>query len=362
VNSAYIYPDGSILFAGSSAVGGGLFEVNANGLGNTDFNGGSSEYTTADTYAFQSIAITNDGHILALGSESTLVESAVNGSVVMRFLGDAAVAPGSVLQANGTVLITGSGEADTITVNKSSDGKYLLASVNGTVVQYPIGSVKGIVVEALGGDDSVSVSSAITINNTLYGGEGNDTLSGGSGNDLIYGNDGNDVLFGNGGNDVLYGGNGNDSLNGGAGNDTLYGEAGNDTLSGGSGNSYFYGGTGNDTADFSQTTANISLHIGFGKNGASGQSDYLATDIETLIAGSGNDVLNADLLPAELIAGSGNDTLISGHGGDTLIGGSGNDLFEAMNNRADTIQGGSGVNTAIADPFDTVTNVQHLTT
>jgi Ca2+-binding RTX toxin-like protein len=96
--------------------------------------------------------------------------------------------------------------------------------------------------------------------------------------------------------------------------------------------------------------------------GASGENIYLNGDIETLIAGSGNDLLSAYNYPAELVAGSRNDTLISGHGYATLIGGSGNDLFRTQNNLPDTIIGGGGVNTAITDPFDTVSKVQHRTT
>lgn len=65
-----------------------------------------------------------------------------------------------------------------------------------------------------------------SLNNNLYGYEGNDTL---------YGNDGNDTISGGGGNDYLYGMSDNDSLVGGIDNDTLVGGGGSDTLTGGIG-------------------------------------------------------------------------------------------------------------------------------
>jgi uncharacterized delta-60 repeat protein len=362
-STAYIYPDGSVLFGGAdSYLGAVLFKVDPQGHPDKSFNGGSSEYATTDTSIFASIAVTSDGRILVLGAQTNFAFQANDGSAIFRFLGSAAPAPGSMLLSSGTLLVSGSGQDDIITVSKSGDGKYILANVNGVVNQFSTTSVKGIEVQALGGDDSVSITSAITINSTIFGGDGSDTLSGGGGNDVIYGNNGNDVLYGNAGNDTLYGGKGDDSLNGGAGNDVMYGQAGNDTLNGELGDDSFYGGSGNNTADFSDRTDNLQLHIGFGRLGAKGENDYIANDIETLIGGSGNDTLNAGTGYDELIAGSGNDTLISGHGGATLIGGSGNDLFESKNNKFDTITGGSGDNTAITDAFDIVTNVQHRTT
>ena len=71
------------------------------------------------------------------------------------------------------------------------------------------------------------------------GTDGDDILDGSNTvDDIIYGEDGNDFLYGHGGNDALYGG---------AGNDKLYGGDGNDILDGGLGYDYLEGGLGNDT-------------------------------------------------------------------------------------------------------------------
>ena len=48
---------------------------------------------------------------------------------------------------------------------------------------------------------------------------------------------------------------------------------------------------------------------------------------ETLLAGSGNDLLVAGPGANSLVGGSGNDTLVSNGGDDTLVGGTGNDVF-----------------------------------
>ena len=95
------------------------------------------------------------------------------------------------------------------------------------------------------------------------GGSGDDFIdrSGTSVDQRIYGFDGNDTLIGGSANDILRGGNGNDNLNGGVGNDQLYGGAGNDSIIGGSGSDTLFlnllnnadarGGNGLDTwSDF----------------------------------------------------------------------------------------------------------------
>lgn len=78
--------------------------------------------------------------------------------------------------------------------------------------------------------------------------------------------------------------------------------SGNDILSGGNGNDTLSGGSGNDS--LSGDNGNDKL---IGGNGN-----------DTLIGGSGNDSLSG---------GSGNDSLSGGSGNDTLIGGNGNDIF-----------------------------------
>ena len=133
---------------------------------------------------------------------------------------------------------------------------------------------------------------------TIAGTMGPDVLRGGPGNDVICGLGGNDRILGGGGDDVLYGGGGADVLDGGAGNDSLFGGAGDDEL----------------------------------------------------LGRSGDDLLDG---------GDGRDRLTGGTGRDRLLGAAGNDTLLAQDGRADTVDGGSGSDTATLDrALDRVTRVE----
>jgi Ca2+-binding RTX toxin-like protein len=272
-----------------------------------------------------------------------------------------------------------------------------------TAIENVIGSSYN---DSLTGDGNANVLSGGGGNDTLSGGAGNDLLNGGIGNDSLLGGDGNDTLIGGEGADVLNGGNGtdladysasvsgvtvnlttgtgaggdaqgdtltgienlagsaqndsltgdgnanvlsggagSDTLSGGAGNDTLFGGDGNDTLIGGTGADVLDGGAGIDTADYSSSTAGVTVNLitGTGTGGdaqgdtltsienltGSGQNDILTGDgnANVLSGGAGNDVLSGGAGNDTLLGGVGNDTLIGGTGADVLTGGAGNDLF-----------------------------------
>ena len=121
------------------------------------------------------------------------------------------------------LIIVGSQVNDTITVAVSS-GK-LNVTLNGQKQSYPVANIVGIVVRGNDGDDTITLSSSVTIGGILDGGQGDDTLTGSAGNDILLGGEGDDKLFGFGGRDVLIGGDGHDSLTGGLGDDLLIGGA-----------------------------------------------------------------------------------------------------------------------------------------
>ena len=79
-----------------------------------------------------------------------------------------------------------------------------------------------------------------------YGGSGNDNIYGAGDVLTAYGDAGDDVVGGGGFNDFLYGGEDGDLLWGYLGNDQLYGDAGVDRLSGYTGTDVMYGGAGLD--------------------------------------------------------------------------------------------------------------------
>jgi hypothetical protein len=150
-----------------------------------------------------------------------------------------------------TVVLAGGAELSMIHIWLTPDGhSYVIDSaapleVGGTVCEHSAGNptelvcqaplVAGFEVNAGTGDDSVVVSSAVTIPVTMRGGAGNDTLVGGGGPDKLIGSEGNDRLIGKGGNDLIFGGSGSDSIYGGPGEDSLRGGPGNDLIFGGSG-------------------------------------------------------------------------------------------------------------------------------
>lgn len=239
--------------------------------------------------------------------------------------------------------------------------------------------------DTLTGDDGDNSLSGGTGNDQLFGGAGDDTLDGGSGNDTLRGGAGADVLVGGAGTDIadyfasaegvnvslttgvglggdaqgdslsgieylvgsaqgdtltgdgsanrLEGGAGDDVLSGAAGADSLYGGDGDDSLLGGAGADALYGGAGSDTADYSGSTAAVSVNLSTvsGSGGDAAGDSY--SSIENVVGSSYNDTLTGDAAGNYLYGGAGNDTLYGGQGDDTLQGGAG----------ADTLYGGEGL-------------------
>lgn len=193
-------------------------------------------------------------------------------------------------------------------------------------------------------------------NDVLIGGDGNNTLIGGDGNDVLVPGNGVNVLLGQGGfdtvdysnvasgvqvdlggaasgggaagdvldsiegligsafADVLSGDAGDNVLKGGAGDDILNGGAGNDVLVGGPGADTLIGGPGIDTADYSTSSAAVTVDLGTGLgHGGDAEGDHLS-GIEILVGSAFDDTL---------IGGAGDTRFIGGPGADTLIGGAG---------------------------------------
>jgi Ca2+-binding RTX toxin-like protein len=196
----------------------------------------------------------------------------------------------------------------------------------------------------------------------FFGGDGNDTIAGGLlSRNYLYGGPGNDQLAGGffGRNDI-YGEAGEDILNGGIGNDLVSGGDGNDYLRGDTDNDIILGGLGIDTSDHSNSCRDfdapgdpfiqcppVTITIdGAANDGQPGEGDNV-TEVENLIGGTGNDVLNGT---------SGANSLYGGAGNDTLNGLSGNDYLEgsSLATRAftdnDTLNGGNGTDQLVGGP------------
>jgi Ca2+-binding RTX toxin-like protein len=267
----------------------------------------------------------------------------------------------------GAIVVAGSAVADSISISHPEDD-FVITSNSGAVtpgagcaavqlnqVACPGSLISGVTVNAGGGDDVVYWDGSVSP--VVNGDAGNDVLTGGGAADLISGGDGNDILNG---------GKGADILKGGPGADQLLGQEGDDTLDGGTGSDNLQGSGGIDTIDYSSRTAPVTYHLTGTQNlpswgePAAGENDSI-NEIERVVGGSGNDVLDASWYSStawNLVGGAGNDTLIGsdqsdslvgGSGVDTISGGAGDDSIDAYDGGADTVSCGSGNDVAKAD-------------
>ena len=243
-----------------------------------------------------------------------------------------------VASATKVTFTAGSGMVNAITVTRS--GRVVV--IDDKVTIKPGKGCKRV------GSDKTRVKCTTTSNPTLVtvsAGNQNDVITnktgipmnanGGSGNDIIVGGSARDaVLNGGPGNDRVHGEAGNDDLYGGTGNDKLYGGSGNDELDGRAGADYLGGGAGNDHAIYWNRTKSVTANLdGKANDGEKGEKDTIATDVENLWGGSGNDTLT----------GNARVNYIEGWGGkDVIRGGASHDLLSAGGNLGNTIYGDAG--------------------
>jgi Ca2+-binding RTX toxin-like protein len=212
----------------------------------------------------------------------------------------------------------------------------------------------------------------------LQGTSGDDVICGMGGSDRLVGNGGADVLVGDSadtyegfntlfddwiiggpGDDVIRGGNGSDVMWGSDGSDRIFGERGRDYLIGGYGPDFMSGGEGppavepdNDPFNLSPPRA-LDLEVdevlyqlgndygyerrsqpivatldGLPDDGQIGEADFIASDVEGVEGGDGNDLIVGDDRPNTLYGLGGDDTIIGGGGfHDFVYGGGGSDLI-----------------------------------
>jgi hypothetical protein len=178
----------------------------------------------------------------------------------------------------------------------------------------------------------------------LTGGQEDDVLSGSSPTD--------NTLDGQGGDDLLRG---SPSATGPDGADVLIG-GGHGTAGGPNGN------TG-DLADFGSRVDNLTVSIGGGADGATGENDDVRSTIEKVTGGDGSDTLTGDAAVNTLVGGASDDTIAGGSGpgpdgADILIGGTGTGDTVSYDTRTDglaiTING-------TAPDGDTITTFENAT-
>ncbi len=320
--------------SGADTLSGSFGEDTLDGQGGPDFLDGDADN---DTYIWNGVNSGNDTVSGSFGFDTTIAQGTSladtmtigqNGkNLTVTFLGQGTLSvahPGSAMN----VLVNGLGGDDTLTVGTLDTVKPLALSVDGgegndLISAYQ--SLMGGVRLSLFGNNG---------NDTLNGSLSNDTLSGGAGNDSVCGWAGDDSIFGNEGNDSLGGSLGNDTIDGGSGADLLNGQQGNDSVLGGDGNDTLKGEDGNDTLAGQNGDDNLN-----GMNGNDLLTGSIGMDI--LAGGGGNDMLDGGRNDDTLAGNTGDDLILGDHGNDQINGGDGNDTINGGDGD-DAIQAGLG--------------------
>ncbi|MEM6474113.1 MAG: hypothetical protein AAF802_31475, partial [Planctomycetota bacterium] len=203
----------------------------------------------------------------------------------------------------------------------------------GMITQDIVG-VSSIVGNALGGNDTFTVSADVLIPIEIDGGAGDDQLTAGSGSVRF---------FGGGGNDSLTGGNDNDLLDGGAGDDELFGRSGADELLGGEGDDYLEGNDDSDLLSGGDGDDQLFGDAGSDEIDGGAGDDVIegGRDSDIISGGDGDDRIEGGRGNDEISGGSGDDTIDGEEGADVINGDAGNDTITG-GQRNDTLRGGDG--------------------
>lgn len=238
------------------------------------------------------------------------------------------------LGANGTLFVTGTTSADTISITVV--GTTVHAVRNGTEQTFPLANVKRIDIASDAGNDTISVSAPLPT--SIQGEAGDDSITvtapaSGVGDLVsIYGGDGNDTLIGSAANDLIDAGAGDDSINAGAGDDKVTDSGGQLHVLLGAGNDSFSGNNAGPETRYIDAGDGNDFILTEG-NGSQGPA--------TIIAGAGDDRILASGTVAAIDAGDGNDTLSSGFASGTVLGGAGDDIISSPVGSV-SISGGAG--------------------
>ena len=175
----------------------------------------------------------------------------------------------------------------------------------------------------------------------------------------IEGSNFGDVLFGSPGNDSISGRAGNDQMGGGAGNDFFFEDQG-----GPNGADSIHGADGEDRVSYAGRTNGVFVSLDNTRNdGEPGEGDDVRSNVESITAGNGDDVLTGSGAANDLqgFGGDdtfhglgGNDTLQLGAGNDFAFGSTGNDVIIAGDGERDTINCGENTDTANRDNVETL--------
>jgi Ca2+-binding RTX toxin-like protein len=161
-----------------------------------------------------------------------------------------------------------------------------------------------------------------------------------------------------------------ESFDGNKGNDILTGSPADDGFDMGreaDGADIIRGGGGRDAALYTNRTTPVVVTIGHGTrdDGALGEGDDVAADIEQVEGGKAGDTITmapGSAVGLHAFGGPGNDTLVGASGPDVLMGQAGSDFMNGLagadalvanDGERDTLDCGTGVDTATRDAAET---------
>ena len=276
-------------------------------------------------------------------------------------------------------VVTQSGEANHISIAPSG-GSYRVVETGSGVSLLPgagcslvvagevtCPGVTSVDVSAGDGDDAIDLTGSVPA--SVDGQSGDDRISTGSGNDTLDGGSGSDTLDGGAGTDTIDGGGDGDLasyrnhtaplvltldgaandgqpgendrigsdvewVTGGSGPDSITGDGSDNWLGGGPGTAadILTGGGGNDSVSYWDRTDPVTIRLdGLPNDGAPGENDSVASDIDNAMGGeagdqiygnSGSNVLWGQWSGA---AADGDDFIDGGLGADTILGDRGTD-------------------------------------
>jgi Ca2+-binding RTX toxin-like protein len=238
-------------------------------------------------------------------------------------------------------LMEGGDGTDTAEVNGGNGAETFTITANGARVRFDrvdpapfsidIGTTENLVLNANGGDDTISATGnlAALIKLTIDGGAGNDTIRGGNGADLLIGGDGNDFIDGNQGNDTAFLGAGDDTFqwDPGDGSDIVEGQDGTDEMlfNGSAGAEIFAASANGGRVLFTRNLGNIVMDLNDVETielNALGGADTLAVNDLT-----GTDVVDVNVNLAGTIGGAAGDAAIDNV---TVNGTTGNDIVDIV--------------------------------
>jgi len=205
----------------------------------------------------------------------------------------------------------------------------------------------------------------------IYGGDDDDTLYGGdSDDDWLYGGDGDDTIFaGHGTGDEAFGGTGNDTFSLSLGDNSYYGGDGADSFEVGFGKDAIFGGEGGTDSDtLSAKDADDAITITFtgDESGTFSDDDGDSgsfSEIESFELTSNADTVDGSAASSSIIvdAGAGSDSILAGSGDDVVYGGADSDSIDAGAG-GDLVYGGDGNDTISGDGFAASAETVSITT